>query len=96
MGRGCLMSCLNSSWPKTGRESTSCCVPNPRQVFNLAVVRALPEADFAGFPTDFGVSASTLDHAFLARSICPTNYWDRTLAADRMSATAAAAAPTYC
>ena len=28
---------------------------------HLVPVRALPEADFAGFPTDFGVSASTLN-----------------------------------
>ena len=71
MGRGCLMSCLNSSWPKTGRESTSCCVPNPRQVFNLAVVRALPEADFAGFPDAFEVCASVPDPAFLAPKLYP-------------------------
>ena len=46
-----LASYLINSWPKTRRESTPCCVTNPRQVFNLAVVRALPDADFARFPT---------------------------------------------
>jgi hypothetical protein len=28
---------------------------NPRQVFNLAVVHALPDADFAGFPIGDGL-----------------------------------------
>jgi hypothetical protein len=28
---------------------------NPRQVFNLAVVHALPDTDFAGFPTGDGL-----------------------------------------
>ena len=56
---------------KTGRESTSCGVTNPRQVFNLAVVRALPEADFAGFPTAFAPLASALDQAFRRATFIP-------------------------
>ena len=52
---GVIASCPTNSWPKTLRESTPCGVTNPRQVFNLAVVRALPDADFAGFPTGNGM-----------------------------------------
>jgi len=59
-----VVSCPINSRPKTGRESTSCGVTNPHQVFNLVPVRALPEADFAGFPTNFAPSASALDQAF--------------------------------
>src|SRR5882672_9897547 len=49
-----LVSCPISSLPKTRRESTSCGVTNPHQVFNLVPVRALPDADFAGFPDGVG------------------------------------------
>jgi uncharacterized protein YndB with AHSA1/START domain len=47
-----LASYSANSQPKTRRESTSSGVANPRQVSNLAVVRALPDADFAGFPSE--------------------------------------------
>jgi anti-sigma regulatory factor (Ser/Thr protein kinase) len=49
-----LVCCPTNSRPKTRRESTPCCVANPRQVPNLAVVRALPDADFACFPSTAG------------------------------------------
>src|SRR3954451_2559604 len=62
-----LVSCSVSSLPKTRRESTRCCVTNPQQVPNLLPVRALPDADFAGFPTGVRGYASTqsglLQHA---------------------------------
>jgi hypothetical protein len=58
------MSRPADSRPKTGRESTPCSVANPRQVFNLAAVRALPDADFAGFPTGSGVRGVKLEHVF--------------------------------
>ena len=45
------MCCPANSRPKTRRESAPCCVANPREVSNLVPVRALPDADFAGFPT---------------------------------------------
>jgi hypothetical protein len=35
------------------------------------VVRALPEADFTGFPTDFAPSASALDQAFWRAASIP-------------------------
>src|SRR3954447_9030036 len=65
--RASLVSCSVSSLPKTRRESTPCCVTNPQQVPNLLPVRALPDADFAGFPTGVRGYASTqsglLQHA---------------------------------
>ena len=55
------MSRPTNSRLKTRRESAPCCVTNPRQVFNLAVVRALPDTDFAGFPTVRGLLSMRLE-----------------------------------
>ena len=54
---------------------------NPRQVFNLAVVRALPDADFAGFPTGQWSATNGVPATFPNAGRYPTNQWDRTLAA---------------
>jgi hypothetical protein len=40
-------------------------------VFNLAAVRALPDADFAGFPTVHGVLSMLFEHTTLIAEVCP-------------------------
>ena len=73
-----LVSCPVNSQPKTRRESTPCCVTNPHEVFNLVPVRALPGADFAGFPTSVVLMRNFwFNHVWALNS---TRYqWDRTL-----------------
>ena len=66
-----LASCPTNSWPKTRRESVSCCVTNPRQVFNLAVVRVLPDADFASFPTEIDILVIVTVSAFPQAKVFP-------------------------
>ena len=113
-----LVSCPINSRPKTRRESTPCCVTNPRQVCapkrgagaplgmrprrcaqerdsagalasrsrvaspqagpllrrtraHLAVVRALPDADFAGFPTGHGLLATGFRPTFPNAGVIP-------------------------
>jgi hypothetical protein len=39
-------------------------------VFNLAVVRALPDADFAGFSTDYDLLSMPLRHTTLIAGVC--------------------------
>src|SRR3954463_1053081 len=66
-----LVCCPTNSRPKTRRESAPCCVANPRQVSNLAVVRALPGADFASFLIGDGVLLTAVKAAFSFASVIP-------------------------
>src|SRR3954451_5150673 len=65
------MSCPTNSRPKTRRESAPCFVANPRQVSNLAVVRALPGADSARFPIGHGVLLTAVKAAFSYATVIP-------------------------
>jgi len=67
----CLVSRPTNSRPKTRRESAPCDVANPRQVSNLAAVRALPDADFAGFPTVHGLLSMVFQQTTSIARVCP-------------------------